>query len=354
MALIKCPECDKEFSEKAASCPNCGYPMPGGTTPVAGGAELQNAILLGDEAYGRDDFAEAYKYYTTVVEHDPSDYERKYRRMESSAFLISLNDKGKIAGPLAHIGEYCESVKRDEALTLEQQQEKIVGAFSRLSGGITLVHNLARKIYISDGVIEQGHVQYLEVCQFVLDNYLQFFGLLEQQLAFAPGLEPVWNQACDNCIVALQNFSARYYDKIYHKPLFLSDLGQQLCYDYAKKIAVFKSRWSPGYTLPPELVSPAEGGTGTKTGACYVATAVYGSYDCPPVWTLRRFRDYSLASTPIGRGFVRAYYAVSPTIVGWVGDSRWFVALSRRVLDVLVAKLQDGGCDSTPYEDRRW
>lgn len=27
MALIKCPECGKEISEKAKSCPNCGYPI---------------------------------------------------------------------------------------------------------------------------------------------------------------------------------------------------------------------------------------------------------------------------------------------------------------------------------------
>ncbi|SHO50614.1 zinc-ribbon domain-containing protein [Anaerocolumna xylanovorans] len=27
MALINCPECNKEISDKAASCPNCGYPI---------------------------------------------------------------------------------------------------------------------------------------------------------------------------------------------------------------------------------------------------------------------------------------------------------------------------------------
>lgn len=27
MALIKCPECEKEISDKALSCPHCGYPM---------------------------------------------------------------------------------------------------------------------------------------------------------------------------------------------------------------------------------------------------------------------------------------------------------------------------------------
>ena len=27
MAMIKCPECGKEFSDKAAACPNCGCPV---------------------------------------------------------------------------------------------------------------------------------------------------------------------------------------------------------------------------------------------------------------------------------------------------------------------------------------
>ncbi len=30
---------------------------------------------------------------------------------------------------------------------------------------------------------------------------------------------------------------------------------------------------------------------------CYIATAVYGSYDCPEVWVLRRYRDYKLSKT---------------------------------------------------------
>lgn len=32
-----------------------------------------------------------------------------------------------------------------------------------------------------------------------------------------------------------------------------------------------------------------------KLPGCYVATAVYHSYNCPQVWTLRRFRDGVLA-----------------------------------------------------------
>lgn len=45
----------------------------------------------------------------------------------------------------------------------------------------------------------------------------------------------------------------------------------------------------------------------TSSGGCYIATCVYGSYDCPQVWTLRRFRDYTLDETWYGRLFIRCY-----------------------------------------------
>ncbi len=50
-------------------------------------------------------------------------------------------------------------------------------------------------------------------------------------------------------------------------------------------------------------------------GACYIATCVYSSYDCPQVWTLRRFRDYTLDETWYGRLFIKCYYAISPILV---------------------------------------
>lgn len=84
---------------------------------------------------------------------------------------------------------------------------------------------------------------------------------------------------------------------------------------------------------------------------CYVATAVYGAYNCPQVWTLRRFRDNTLAKTWYGRAFIRVYYAVSPTLVKCFGKSKWFQAFWRVKLDKMVNSLQNKGYASTPYED---
>ena len=90
------------------------------------------------------------------------------------------------------------------------------------------------------------------------------------------------------------------------------------------------------------------------SGGCYVATAVYGSYDCPEVWTLRRFRDNTLAETWYGRAFILVYYAISPTLVKWFGKTEWFKNLWKPTLDRMVENLNESGVEDTPYDDRAW
>ena len=93
--------------------------------------------------------------------------------------------------------------------------------------------------------------------------------------------------------------------------------------------------------------------TANKSG-CYVATCVYGSYDCPQVWTLRRYRDNTLGSTWYGRLFIRTYYAISPTLVKWFGNTNWFKKFWKGFLDRLVTKLQNKGVENTQYQDKEW
>lgn len=44
MALIRCPECGKEFSDKAHACPNCGCP----TDKIV---QTQNEISIFDDVF---------------------------------------------------------------------------------------------------------------------------------------------------------------------------------------------------------------------------------------------------------------------------------------------------------------
>jgi len=77
-----------------------------------------------------------------------------------------------------------------------------------------------------------------------------------------------------------------------------------------------------------------------KTGGCYIATAVYGSYEAPEVLILRKFRDEVLLQSFVGRIFVVTYYAVSPPIANWLKDAKQVNTFVRRILDQFVNKLQ--------------
>ena len=75
---------------------------------------------------------------------------------------------------------------------------------------------------------------------------------------------------------------------------------------------------------------------------CYIATCVYGSYDCPQVRLLRRFRDEHMKKTPAGRIFIRLYYAVSPVLVRCFGKNPAFHVFWRHILDSLIRRLESG------------
>lgn len=113
---------------------------------------------------------------------------------------------------------------------------------------------------------------------------------------------------------------------------------------------------NPNFEAPPlpDVLEESTSAQQNNSGGCYVATAVYGSYDCPQVWTLRRFRDFTLAETWYGRAFIRTYYAISPTLVKWFGNTEWFKNLWKPTLDRMVDKLNSNGVSNKPYNDYPW
>lgn len=87
---------------------------------------------------------------------------------------------------------------------------------------------------------------------------------------------------------------------------------------------------------------------------CYIATCIYGSYDTPEVWVLRRFRDSYLASRMWGRGFIKLYYRISPLLVSKYGKHHWFHLFWHWSLNTLVDFLESKGYQTTPYKDIDW
>jgi len=90
---------------------------------------------------------------------------------------------------------------------------------------------------------------------------------------------------------------------------------------------------------------------GRKKG-CYIATAVYGSYDCPQVWILRRYRDNVLSRLWYGRLFILIYYMLSPMLIKLFGEEIWFTNFFHSRLEYIINKLKEQGIDNTLYIDK--
>jgi len=76
-----------------------------------------------------------------------------------------------------------------------------------------------------------------------------------------------------------------------------------------------------------------------KKHGCYIATAVYGSYECDEVYSLRRFRDDRLSKHYFGRFLIRVYYIVSPRLAGRIGHFPMVKGVIRNLLDRVVRRV---------------
>ena len=88
-----------------------------------------------------------------------------------------------------------------------------------------------------------------------------------------------------------------------------------------------------------------------KRKGCYIATAVYGSYNAPETCTLRRFRDRFLDKFFLGRLFIKTYYSISPRLVEKYGGNTRLTSFCRKILDRFVAFLNNKGYSSDEYTD---
>lgn len=100
-------------------------------------------------------------------------------------------------------------------------------------------------------------------------------------------------------------------------------------------------------TLPPA----SQQTTGTRKSGCYIATCVYGSYDCPNVLLLRKYRDNYLCSKKSGRLFIKIYYLVSPLLVKAFGKQMWFKNIFKAYLDRKIRLLQQKGYNLSSYSE---
>ena len=267
------------------------------------------------------------------------------------------------------------------------EEYKVPATVTKIRSGAFTRNHYIKKLIISGNVVDTGENNFCNCTNLVtviFENGVKIIGknsfaectllqevfvaesvekLLMTTFAKCAGIKIIYACEGSKAMVNAEKLSAKLGAK-----LIACKSGQSYD-DVAVKPKKQETKPSPKPVQPgqPEASAKANNGTVStpppvaektaeqpKKSGCYVATAVYGSYDCPEVWTLRRFRDYSLAATLLGRLFIMFYYAISPALVKWFGNTKWFKKIWKALLDKMVEKLQRNGFENTPYQDRNY
>lgn len=337
--MYVCQSCGTKYTVEEARKLMIEGPVDvsGSTIKVDNSAFVEKYLQNARRAKEKGDWEETEKYYNMVEQNDPSDIEAIFYSSygKAKASLIDSNLYKRQAA--FKVLQNCVSIIDDNFdVSKEAEQKEIIKQISTdilLMSCSSYVYNQKKNGY---GIV-------------VSDDKMQTVTLFN-------------NLGREFC-VTLENIAKKFPEeqkekRIYYYELALShakwilENGSLANPKSFQNVIMTYHKWiheiDPSHEIPTTAPAPP------KKSGCYVATCVYGSYDCPQVWTLRRYRDNTLASTWYGRAFIRTYYAVSPTLVKWYGHTTWFIKLWKRRLDRMVRQLQENGTESTPYEDKQW
>lgn len=133
---------------------------------------------------------------------------------------------------------------------------------------------------------------------------------------------------------------------------YLRDISGNSDYHLPREYPIMMSEWNERRAQMKQAAEKLQELDVQQKSGCYIATAVYGSYDAPQVLSLRRFRDEKLAQTFAGRVFIRLYYALSPTAARHLERASVLNRLSRRALDGIVNRLEARGYSAGPHTEK--
>lgn len=304
-----------------------------GTVKVDNSKKLENYYQLARQAKANDNSADAAKYYDLIRQEVPNDWEANFYSVYYTTMQCKVGDIPNASFRL------CNSIDSVIAMVNNglTDQDEIQSALTEIGNHcktITLLlYTSVWKQYQPNGYLNnpfyfsQKTPSVLSILTVLGDSIEKYFGTDEPYATTVKEL-----RKCDivTRVDELKTCKQKEYNQI-----------------TCRLIAKVQEK-EPTYVAPPLITNNA------KSGGCYVATAVYGSYDCPQVWTLRRYRDETLAATWRGRAFIRTYYAISPTLVKWFGEAAWFKNMWKSRLDRMVERLNTEGVQNTPYEDKEW
>ena len=301
--------------------------VSGSTVKIDESETMQNLLMLARRAVKEDNKNYAIKYYEMIAIKDPSNWESAFYPQYYRAYDCSINDlKHMFSSLLENLKLVLGLIDNSQLTEIEKQDaiKQINQAF------LSLIASITRKItdYTNDSNITlRIGKEILATNGSYLASFLyaagdEFYDLHDNVPETANVAVSLWKQGIN-----------------FHLLIVRIVRDEKPHYKVMREVEEKIKKLDKDYSLPE------------RHGACYIATAVYGSYDCPPVWTLRRYRDFYLKKTLAGRSFIRIYYAISPSLVSIFGNSALIHKWTKKLLDRLVNYLNRRGFSSNYYKD---
>lgn len=331
--LFVCQNCGTRYSlEEAKKMMIDGIvDVSGSTVKLDTRAELQNLYQLARRTKADRNNSSAQKYYEQILLQESSSWEAYFYSILLAAYCNGAGDDA--AGQVLNCEESVFCLIRDYVKVPEEQRKAVEEVVRELK-------KFSERIDATAPSYDRCLTE-LNIVRAAGDWIVEIFGSVYGDLAVD----------CWKSFVSLHSGLKRYPFRGFDVKL-VQKITLDWALEYIEKIRKYDGSYEPdNYFIRYAFDSSSDS---SYTGACYVATAVYGSYDCPQVWTLRRYRDNVLGMSPYGRMFIRVYYAVSPVLVKWFGHTAWFRSMWRKKLDRMTEKLRARGIEDTPYEDKIW
>ena len=330
--VFVCQSCGTKYSvEEARKMMIDGtVDVSGSTVKVDSSAELKNLYELARRAKTDNNSENAQKYYEQIILKDPSSWEANFYTTYYQSMNCKIGEIGVAAVRVSNCEDTVFNLIKENVSDSEECRKAVDEVAAKLISISSMLFNAYKNHY--DGISVQ-----------IRGNYVQEYAnncSAARDIVYNGGnwIVKIFGDEYGDIAAACWKLGVRQHNTL--NTVFTNkQINADIIKEYNEKIAKYDS----SYQAPQ---------TNMSSDGCYIATAVYGSYDCPQVWTLRRFRDYTLKDTWYGSLFVKCYYAISPKLVKWFGNTNWFKNFWKSKLDRFVKKLNDEGVEDTVYYDR--
>ncbi len=336
--VFVCQSCGTKYSvEEAKKMMVEGTVDVKGTVKIDTSTELQNLYQIARRAKDSDNSELAGKYYDQILVKDPSSWEANFYVVYFKAMSCRIIEITSAANSITNCIPPVLDLVKNNVLD-DEEQAKVINE-------IYLRSNIIAQMLFAGSKSHLYGMDWEIRSNFNSEHISNGFSAFQILTALACTLRELWEDKYEKVEAECYKEAADLYVEVLKS---INSPIEETSYDsiFGNHLPLIQ-KYFPDYkpTFTPKRTSSSSGG-------CYVATAVYGSYDCPEVWTLRRFRDYTLDTTWYGRLFIKTYYAISPTLVKWFGHTEWFKRMWKAPLDRMVNSLRKKGIESSPYQDK--